>query len=666
MCENFNEVDPRFSKILVARDPSKKNVDPNFWLDGESQQFLSKNQIECRSQPQSRIGKVALLNGSYEGHDTHARVVLRVEDDALSGDIFRLSPLGDFGEWTASFRSIETPGQRSKCTETMKFPLIFEDKFGANAEGHVELTSLSTCLALDLVIYKQLLNLPVNRPMRADLQWEGPNLRHLTVNEIRESGTATLQPVEHMGLVKTLESCLFETGFGMQMRSLTPELPTPAQGVWSEKALIELMMNNKGLHATGGDFAAQLCLVSRSNRAGLAGIMFDGWADNQRQWLAVFADTLKQFSDPSKFDSDLLHTTLYELGHALNLVHRFERNVSPAESKSTFNNPQNSRGDACEPALWSNSDFRFGQDHASFLKHAGQNAIRSDGKVSHSVRYWETVKGGYSPNLADFCDQSAELELILPGGGPVLMFAQPVILGLRLKNTGPVPLSVPHAVLDQKAGHLEFLIEREATARHDHLEDNLFVPVVHRLNVMSHANQIEIQRDQSIEGNANLTFGNSGFPFAEPGNYRVTAFLCVPQPGQGPDRIVKSAPTRLRISMPKTCAEEQVALEMLSEEAGLFFALGGLPALSETQDRLMALTKDQLKNRHNPLAANIRRASAFGAGRDYVHLMQGRVKVSAADSNSKRRYLKTVIADGLSAFDAITAAQMKAHLKAMD
>jgi len=270
-----------------------------------------------------------------------------------------------------------------------------------------------------------------------------------------------------------------------------------------------------------------------------------------------------------------------------------------------------------------------------------------------------------SPSSKEYNDQPAELELILPQGGPVFLFAQPVILGLRFKNKGSVPLDVPQTLLDQKSGHLEFLIERESSARHDHMEDNVFIPVVHRLNVMSQANQLHIQPNQVIEGNANLTFGNSGFPFAEPGNYRVTAYLLLSQPGQSYDRIVKSAPLRLRISMPQTRPEEQVALEMLSDEAGLFFALGGLPALSATQDRLLAMTKDQLKARHNPLAANIRRAAGFGAGREYVHFEHGKVKVSAADTARKRRHLKQVVKDGLSAFDKVTSGQMAAHLKAM-
>ncbi len=663
MCENFNVVDPRFSRTLVAHDHSKQSSDPNFWLDGENEQVRLDPKDNGHGQTQILDAQTSLLNGSYDGQDAHARFVLRIDDDTVSGDIFRLSPMGDFGEWTASFRS--SSPFKSKPNKAKKFALIFEDKFGATAQGSLQLTSLSTCLAMELLIEKQLVGLPVNTSMRADLHWEGPNLRHLTVNEIRETGAATLQPVEHMGLVRTLESSLLEAGFAVQMRRLTPDLPTPTAGSWSEKALIELMMTNKGLDTTGSEFATQLCMLSRSNRAGLAGIMFDGWDTNQRQWLAVFSDTIKQFSYPSEFDRDLLQTTLHELRHALNLVHRFERNVGRADSTPIINYPQKHRGGGRDAAFWNTYDFSFDPDEVPFLKNATHTATRPGGKHFHSVRYWETGKGSHSPYMPEYNDQPAELELILPQGGPVFLFAQPVILGLRFKNKGSVPLDVPQTLLDQKSGHLEFLIERESSARHDHMEDNVFIPVVHRLNVMSQANQLHIQPNQVIEGNANLTFGNSGFPFAEPGNYRVTAYLLLSQPGQSYDRIVKSAPLRLRISMPQTRPEEQVALEMLSDEAGLFFALGGLPALSATQDRLLAMTKDQLKARHNPLAANIRRAAGFGAGREYVHFEHGKVKVSAADTARKRRHLKQVVKDGLSAFDKVTSGQMAAHLKAM-
>lgn len=260
---------------------------------------------------------------------------------------------------------------------------------------------------------------------------------------------------------------------------------------------------------------------------------------------------------------------------------------------------------------------------------------------------------------------------ILPPKSPTFLFGQPVTLGIVFQNNGIDELIVPRGFLDQKSGSLQFEIMREGGpthATHSGHHGHMFHPLVHRLvdHSAQDADLIKIPSGGKVSTNANLTFGSGGFAFAEPGNYQVTAYLSFLPEGGPTEIIVRSQTIRIRISMPQTRKEENTALALTDPAAGQFFAYGGLPALHETQSRLLEVA-DELTNGHansqNPVAAHIYRAVAFGSGRQHLKSENGNVQVIEPDIDAKIEHLERVVRHGLASFDPITACETKKHFE---
>ena len=74
----------------------------------------------------------------------------------------------------------------------------------------------------------------------------------------------------------------------------------------------------------------------------------------------------------------------------------------------------------------------------------------------------------------------------------------------------------------------------------------------------------------SISNNLNLPLGSAGFLFTEPGEYRITAVLTLAcQMGRWTfERLVRSKPLRVRVSVPRTHEEERETLLMLEPDVG--------------------------------------------------------------------------------------------------
>jgi len=603
--------------------------------------------------------------GTYEGRDHSARFSVRFDENVISGDIFRQSHGHPSETWLVSFRTTGSNAAKPALT------VIAEDRVGRMSQGVLGFQDSGGDLMMTLKLDAPLDGIAFGQAVHAPLAKVSDGLRHLNIAMLREQGVSSLGDVWLNNKHFTVETA-FETA-GFETRVIEHAQIGSADGEgWSEKALANLMVEARTDASPVPAWLINLCLFSKSNRPGLLGIMFDAKDAQQRQWCAVYAEEIRAHYADSMGEAALMKTMMHEIGHSLNLVHRFEREVGQKNSNSIMNYDwKYKNGDRA--GFWRNFGFTFDDDELAFLRHGPRNAVMPGGEHFRAARYWETGHDGYVPYRPEQMMNMWTLE-ILPPKSPVFFFGQPVTLGLRFQNNGLDSVTLQRGFLDQKAGFLQFEIKREGDASHDnetgHHHGHAFHPLVHRLmdRDASNAEWVTIATGDTHEDNANVTFGSGGFAFAEPGNYQITAYLSF-FPKDGPsEQLVRSQTIRIRVSMPQTRREEDVALALTDPDAGQFFAHGGLPALHETESKLLEVAEHLTHGKEtsgNPVAAHIYRAAAFGLGRKHLSHDSDRVQTSEPDLDAKLKLLERVVNTGLDSFDPITAKMTKQHFETL-
>ena len=114
-----------------------------------------------------------------------------------------------------------------------------------------------------------------------------------------------------------------------------------------------------------------LLMLDTSTRDGLLGIMFDSGDVLPRQGAAMFVGEIRQNVSPPEQNRKIIQTAAHELGHALNLAHRFERQVGRANSTSFMNYDWRYLGGGHRDEFWRNFAYAFDDDdELEFLRHA--------------------------------------------------------------------------------------------------------------------------------------------------------------------------------------------------------------------------------------------------------------------------------------------------------
>ncbi|MDX1657117.1 MAG: acetyltransferase, partial [Candidatus Competibacteraceae bacterium] len=275
----------------------------------------------------------------------------------------------------------------------------------------------------------------------------------------------------------------------------------------------------------------------------------------------------------------------------------------------------------------------------------------------HSVNYWADGRGGYVPYLPEQPISILDLQLQAPQGGQVFDFAQPVFLEVTLSNRSGRTLDLSPQWLDPKSGLLEILIRRRGEN-----ESRSFIPVVERCYDLSADTADSVPPGQSISNNLNLTFGAAGFPFAEPGEYQVTALLAFPDRQNQRELVVRSNALRIRVAYPKSREEENDAMILQREDVGLYFALGGsqaLPAARDALEEVRARRQGKGERITDPIVANIVRDEGIDTGRPYLRYRDGKFSQQDGDRARAAELLENLKGAALKAFDPHTAEQTK-------
>jgi hypothetical protein len=350
---------------------------------------------------------------------------------------------------------------------------------------------------------------------------------------------------------------------------------------------------------------------------------------------------------------------VHELGHALNLAHRFERVVGRADSTSFMNYDWRYGGGNKRDEFWSRFAFTFDPDELSFLRHAPRSAVIPGGAPFHSIRYWNEGTGGYSPYVPETPLTGFQLTLRPPQGGALLSFAQPVFLEVELTNQTGEELELPPVLLDPKSGFLEILIRKsQGVSTRSLAGTEVFVPIVQRCFDLDPELFDRVPDGGSIRNNVNLTYGSSGFAFAEPGTYEVTALLAVPDRRRERDLILRSETLPLRVATPKAIEEEEDAMDLFRDDVGVYLALGGnrsLGSAAEALERIRERRQGETAQVRDPIVAAIVRAQGIDARRAYVRYEAEDYRELEPDPDRAADLLGQLDQESLQGFDRETA-----------
>jgi hypothetical protein len=269
--------------------------------------------------------------------------------------------MGGFREYVASFRSL--PGaQITPAANPLQ--IVAEDRDGKHAQGDLLFSSAdATEVTMTLLLEAPLMALPVNQAMTFAGRFEGAAMRELGVELESEIGVDPLPAWDFNGEAMTVEKSFTDAGLDVFNVGFRSQFPSPSSGQWDTSQLHGLMVQFAQEPIDRRSWNLHLLLLHESTMDGLLGVMFDsGERDvNQlpRQGAAVFQRPIKTRPDwPRK----LIQTTVHELGHALNLAHRFERPVGRADSTSFMNYDWKYLGGQNASRFWREFDFTFDAD----------------------------------------------------------------------------------------------------------------------------------------------------------------------------------------------------------------------------------------------------------------------------------------------------------------
>jgi hypothetical protein len=564
-----------------------------------------------------------IRDGRYHGGNHEIFVDLRIDQGlcgVISGDVFRRG-MGT-NHYVATFRTV--PG-RAIDLRAGSWQIVAQDEHARTATGRLTLGMHETpanALVGTLFFEGALEGLPSRRDIGFVAERVSDMLRSVGIELEVEENVAKPAAYVFNNRPITVEQALHDAGFETHTAGLLSRIPPKPDGGWDGGHLHTLMHDVAQASLLQRTWELHLMILSRSSKAGLLGVMFDTTEALPRQGAAVFAEEIRAIQGIDH-DRKLIQTTVHELGHALNLAHRFERAVGRADSLSFMNYDWRFRGGNRSDQFWSSFAFTFDSDELEFLRHAPLPPLIPGGAPFHSVQYWADGNGGYSPYVPEAPMPQLALSLKVPDTGPLFAFAQPVFLEVALQNRTSEPLNIPRFLLDPKAGFLEMLIKRRTLGSGPGLTGAMsFTPVVQQCFEWDTAASDLVPPQQAISDSVNLTFGSGGFAFAEPGAYEVTAVLVIQDRDNERDFVVRSNTVQIRIAAPRTDEDEADALRLFRNDVGLYIALGGSDALGKASQILADVVRR--RDPDDRLAAGLVRAQALDASREYIRYQNGK------------------------------------------
>jgi endonuclease/exonuclease/phosphatase family metal-dependent hydrolase len=504
----------------------------------------------------------AIEPGTYNGVSEGMTFEFRIEEAAgaggraLSGDISRGA------EFVASF--ICTDPQPSDAGRTITGPLAFR--------GHPELFTGRLYLNSDergVGSFQVAVDLEggYRDVFAGRLDWQGSFLRRLTIEiDGIEGAGAPAEYVTRAGTKMSVARAFEQAGFDVQI----VVDPFAGRGVGGDRvrgytlAEIHAAMSDRRSHVTPDRLHAHVFVCSylaeRDGR-GVLGVMYDfdehDLNQRPREGVAVFYDH-PMLSDPrvppEERNKEYIYTLVHEIGHALNLLHSFDK--ARPTALSWMNYPhlyprgyEAGRGHDGTQEFWRRFEERFDEEELRHLRHASPREIRSGGfafgvyEEGASIPFGGTADPRRTRLGANPLRATRTLDVQLRPLKEEYHLGEPVFLSLSVTNRGSDAAHVP-ASLHPNEGYVRLTV-RTPTGR--------IIRYRPPVRMCKQSSLFHLPPGESMPGfdSIPLFLSADGPIFTEPGIYQIAAELT----GVDGAKNVFSPPTRLMVKPPDRATE---------------------------------------------------------------------------------------------------------------
>jgi hypothetical protein len=357
----------------------------------------------------------------------------------------------------------------------------------------------------------------------------------------------------------------------------------------------------------------------------VTGIMYDGQNRDPndpfpRQGAAAFFSSMKSPNvwgslAQAEFDRNYLRTCVHELGHALNLLHSFDKDRP--DSPSWMNYPWRYPYGYNLPPGWNGSReywrecrFEFDTEELRHLRHHALLEVIPGGAAFGALGHDVAV-----PTATSSQQQSTAPVALYVRTRPeryVFDFAEPVTVELKLKNQTQAPMVVPD-MLNPEFGLMELFI------RDPKGQIQSYRPL---FKLCGEARTVELPPGDKLYESVFLAYGAGGFYFEEPGEYQIWAIYTA-----GGLRLRSNA-LRIRMAFPQTSEDEDIALWTFGEEQGHVLYMRGARHLEKGTDQLHEVAK-RYPTTH--LARYIHYCFGNSQAREFKDVVSGQVQPPQLD-----------------------------------
>ncbi len=437
---------------------------------------------------------------------------------------------------------------------------------------------------------------------------ESPFFRHVEVEVDVEEGAlpaepyvTTTHPTRPAGVPVeslTLESAFAKAGISITRSASGSVIAGAGAGTdarWSSQELHDAMESHWSSFANRAQWKMWIFLAGLADSDGLGGIMFD--ADIQepggvdRQGTAIFthsphfhtaAGAYPQANPPAPeaAQRELFFNLLHETGHAFNLAHSFQKRlgspwqpppwmpmVTAPQALSWMNYPDEASPGGGYSAVWFYERFRFRFDDAEnlFLRHAPSRFVEMGNET------WFRSHGRVALGTVD-----PRLELVVHSRSDTLEFGEAVFIEFRLKNVSDGPV-LAHRNLYPSDGFVEVAVTNPRGERRP------WIPIAHNRAKVETA---ILAPGEAVYRELNVTMGQYGFPFKEPGPYRIEASY------HNLDGGTAAAVMQLHIAPASNYDDLRAMRTLFDAGVGRVLQVGGSRVMEEANDKI-----DWVKNR---------------------------------------------------------------------
>lgn len=463
----------------------------------------------------------------------------------------------------------------------------------------------------------------------------------------------------------TLESAFARAGIRITRSSGSNTIDTSSAGSngrWNYQELHDAMASHWSAYANVPQWKMWVFHAELADSDGLGGVMFDGDINEpggvDRQGTALFTRSPHFHTESGAYPQanpppaqaarrELFFDLVHETGHAFNLAHSFQKQAVLAEpgsgpwpapswmpildapqSLSWMNYPDEASPGAGLNATWFYDRFRFRFDDGEnlFLRHAPARFVQM-GSEAWFHNHGRAGRGTLDPRL--------QLALRLPSSA--VEYGEAVFCELRLRNVGDEPV-LARTNLDPAEGTVELAVTSPSGERRP------FLPFY---RACARPRMEVLAPQESRYESANLTMGQFGFPFKEPGSYRIEACWV------NRDGSTAPAVTTLTVRPPRSEEHRRAAGRLFTATVGRVLAVGGTRTIDDV-GALLGEVADDLGVQH-PVSLYLRTARTVPLAQPYKVLTadSAAVRVLAPEPDVVHRELGPVVEQFEAAADAL-------------